>query len=191
MGNRGIYTGVLCHYLLTAKIKPQTEAVYRGLQAVVPETLLNAMKECISAEELDVLVAGSPTIDVEDWQRHTAYEGYTNESVQVRWFWATIRSYSQEDLRKTLVFVTGSESVGPGGFAELPGYNGARSRFTIKQPPVEPGQEQTALPRAQTCFNAILLPGYPSQAVLAAKLRVAIDSPGGLTRAPWRNKSTI
>ena len=37
------------------------------------------MKECISAEELDMLVAGSPTIDVEDWQKNTEYKsGYTS-----------------------------------------------------------------------------------------------------------------
>ena len=114
-----------------------------------------------------------------DWQAHTEYSGgYTAESEPVRWFWATVRAYSQEDLRKTLAFVTGSESVGPGGFAELPGYQGGQRRFGIRPasaPAAAGAAVDNELPRAQTCFNTLMLPAYSSEAGLAAKLRQAIE----------------
>jgi hypothetical protein len=92
-GNREVYKLVLCNYLLTSKIKEQTAAVQRGLAAVIPEPLLGAMHLCISADELDVLIAGQLTIDLDDWQQHAQYkDGYTAESKQVVWFWQIVRS---------------------------------------------------------------------------------------------------
>jgi hypothetical protein len=229
---------VLCHYLLTSKIKEQTAAVQRGLAAVIPEPLLGAMRLCISADELDVFIAGQPTIDLDDWQQHAEYkDGYTAESEQVVWFWQIMRSSlrggcgeggggssssgvgssssssdggsssssgggssssgggsssssgggssssgggvgsgddsSQRVLVQTLEFATGSAAVGPGGFAALQGYNGALHPFTIK---CVASASVEGLPKAQTCFNTLLLPLYTSREVIEAKLRLAVSA---------------
>jgi hypothetical protein len=155
------------------------------------------MRLCISAEELDVLVAGNLTLNIDDWQQHTQYEGgYTAESEQVVWFWELLRSSvsvggvsdgggsgshdhdhangddPQRLLVQTLAFVTGSEAVGPGGFMALQGYNGAPHRFTIK---CDGSASPDGLPKAQTCFNTLLLPLYRSREVLEGKLRLAVS----------------
>ena len=62
--------------------------------------------------------------------------------------------------------------MGPGGFAALQGYNGALHPFTIK---CDASASVEGLPKAQTCFNTLLLPLYTSRKVLEAKLRLAVS----------------
>jgi hypothetical protein len=79
---------------------------------------------------------------------------------------------SQRVLVQALEFATGSAAVGPGGFAALQGYNGALHPFTIK---CDVSASVEGLPKAQTCFNTLLLPPYTSREVLEAKLRLAVS----------------
>jgi ankyrin repeat protein len=184
IGNREEYTAVLCHYLLTSKIQEQTAAVRRGLAVVIPEPLMGAMGLCISAEELDVMVAGNLTLSIDEWQLHTQYKGgYTADSEQVVWFWELLRNSvivdaddPQRLLVQTLAFVTGSEAVGPGGFEALQGYGGGFEdqvhKFTIK---CDVDASLDGLPKSQTCFNTLLLPPYSIREVLERKLSLAVS----------------
>jgi hypothetical protein len=198
VGNRSIYVKLLCHHLLTAKIREQTAAVSRGLAVIIPECMLVAMRACLTPEDLDVMIAGQATIDVDDWQKHTQYEGgyqhqhqhcpsttgaATGEATrvpvppppQVLWFWAFVRGPRCDSAAcaRLLAFVTGSESVGAGGFSALQGYNGSLHKFTIRRDTSAAavnGEGDSRLPRAQTCFNTLILPEYSTAAVLESKL---------------------
>ncbi|KAK6047406.1 HECT-domain protein, partial [Cooperia oncophora] len=80
------------------------------------------------------------------------------------------REIDLEDWRKNTEyrFVTGTSSIPFEGFAMLRGSNGPK-RFTI-----EKWGEESALPRAHTCFNRLDLPSYPTRHILKAKLHTAI-----------------
>lgn len=68
------------------------------------------MGRCLSAEELDVLIAGNVEIDVTDWKLHSLYGGYTVDSPQVQWFWDWVHESDQANLMKLLAFATGKHN---------------------------------------------------------------------------------
>jgi len=172
IGNRGVYLRLLTNHLLTHNIAEQTSAVAKGLQEVIPTQMLKAMSQCLTPEELDVVIAGMARLDLEDWRRYSVYEeGYDAESQQVLWFWEVLGEWEQSELKNLLICVTGSGSVGPAGFAHLQGYSGEEHRFTLRcseAPGV--GGGAWSLPKASTCFNVLILPPYPSKEVLREKL---------------------
>jgi hypothetical protein len=183
--NRPVYIKLLCHYLLTAKIEEQTAAVLRGLDAVIPECILHAMRTCLSGpEEFDIMIAGQPTIDVSDWQANTLYEsGFTVESPQITWLWTFLHKSSQQEMQQILMFVTGTSAVPAGGFAALQGYNGALHKFAVCRmvhsgDELQPNNPDESLPKAQTCFNTLILPAYSCATIFEAKLRLAIHEGG-------------
>ena len=78
-----------------------------GVTAIVPAPLLRVFTE----GELATLLAGSPTIDIADWRRHTEYSGYGVDDLPVQWFWATVEKLSAEERGLLLQFATGSSVV--------------------------------------------------------------------------------
>ena len=169
--NRSEYLQLLCHYLLTSQIERQIEAVMNGLLDVIPEDFLMVLNRCLTPEDLDILIAGQPTLDVDEWRLHTLYEsGYDADSPQILWFWELLSEWSHAELSKLLIFVTGSGSVGPRGFKHLQGYNQREHKFTIRQGSQQGENEAWNLPRVQTCFNVLMLPPYLSKEHLREKL---------------------
>lgn len=65
---------------------------------------------------LDQLLAGEPSIDVEDWRAHTLYKNCSQGDEEVKRFWEVLQSYSQSQLQALLAFVTCSP-VPPAGAA--------------------------------------------------------------------------
>ena len=64
-----------------------------------------------------------------------------------------------------LKFCTGSSHVRPGGFASY------RPTIAIR---IDDSLSKQALPHAHTCFHEIVLPVYPSEAILREKVMLAI-----------------
>ena len=152
-GNRSEYVHMLCHHLLTYKIEAQTAAVMRGLLSIFPTPLhevlvlqcphsattaqdvcLQTMRQCLTAHELDILIAGELSIDIDDWQQFTKYDNYTNESPQVVWFWELLRSWDQDRLSKLLLFVTGAVSCASGNIRNERSPVLAWGRSSIRRP---------------------------------------------------------
>lgn len=136
----------------------------------MPRSLLSLFDEY----ELELLISGIPEIDVEDWQRHCRYSGYSDTAPTVRMFWDVIRSFEQPERALVLQFSTGSSRLPIGGFAHLGGEDGQR-RFTLSM-----DQNESRLPTASTCFNILRLPSYGHHDILREKLLMAIrDAPEG------------
>ncbi|KAM7370209.1 hypothetical protein PAMP_011480 [Pampus punctatissimus] len=95
--------------------------------------------------------------------------GYHDSHIVMRWFWAAVERFNNEQRLRLLQFVTGTSSVPYEGFAALRGSNGLR-RFCI-----EKWGKVTSLPRAHTCFNRLDLPPYPSYTMLYEKLLTAVE----------------
>ncbi|VDM78064.1 unnamed protein product [Strongylus vulgaris] len=122
-----------------------------------------------TVEQVELVLSGSREIDLEDWRKNTEYRGgYFDEHVVIEWFWDRVAQMSNAERLKLLQFVTGTSSIPFEGFAMLRGSNGPK-RFTI-----EKWGEESALPRAHTCFNRLDLPSYPTRHILKAKLHTAI-----------------
>lgn len=77
-------------------------------------------------------------------------------------FWNIVESLSDEQKRKFLLFVTGSDRVPVGGMGDM--------NFKITRGP----NRSDYLPEAHTCFNQLVLPQYSDHYQLKEKLVTAI-----------------
>ena len=100
--------------------------------------------------------------------------------MQVKWFWAYVRTMSVEERAKLLFFCSGSTRPPATGFASLMGFGGQEHRFTVAR---VDGAEVGRLPTAHACFNKLDLPEYATEAVLRAKLQLAITGASGSDEA--------
>ena len=80
--------------------------------------------------ELELLISGLPTIDIEDLRKNTDYVNCTIGSQNIIWFWEVLRAFSEEEKAKFLQFVTGTSKVPLEGFKMLKGMRGI-TKFNI------------------------------------------------------------
>ncbi|BGO89339.1 hypothetical protein NBRC10512_001746 [Rhodotorula toruloides] len=165
--NKHEYIRLLCEHRLKGRVEAQLEALKRGLGEIVPLKELRVFDE----KELELLIGGVETIDVQDWEAHTDYRGYTATDQVVRWFWQAVKSWPAEKRSRLLQFSTGTSRTPPNGFRDLQGSDGPR-RFTIEK---AVGGGKGALPKSHTCFNRIDLPPYESLEILESKLLFALE----------------
>lgn len=83
----------------------------------------------------------------------------------MRWFWAAVEHFNNEQRLRLLQFVTGTSSVPYEGFAALRGSNGLR-RFCI-----EKWGKVTSLPRYVTPFYIKTCSQRPAHTVLFLKVK--------------------
>ncbi|CAI5674022.1 E3 ubiquitin-protein ligase HECW1 isoform X6 [Oreochromis niloticus] len=164
--NKKDYIERMAKWRVERGVVQQTEALVRGFYEVVDSRLVSVF----DARELELVIAGTVEIDLGDWRNNTEYRGgYHDGHIVMRWFWAAVERFNNEQRLRLLQFVTGTSSVPYEGFAALRGSNGLR-RFCI-----EKWGKVTSLPRAHTCFNRLDLPPYPSYTMLYEKLLIAVE----------------
>ncbi|XP_063729996.1 E3 ubiquitin-protein ligase HECW1 isoform X2 [Eleginops maclovinus] len=164
--NKKDYIERMAKWRVERGVVQQTDALVRGFYEVVDSRLVSVF----DARELELVIAGTVEIDLSDWRGNTEYRGgYHDGHIIMRWFWAAVERFNNEQRLRLLQFVTGTSSVPYEGFAALRGSNGLR-RFCI-----EKWGKVTSLPRAHTCFNRLDLPPYPSYTMLYEKLLIAVE----------------
>uniref|UniRef100_A0A8C7GGC6 HECT-type E3 ubiquitin transferase n=1 Tax=Oncorhynchus kisutch TaxID=8019 RepID=A0A8C7GGC6_ONCKI len=164
--NKKEYIERMAKWRVERGVVQQTEALVRGFYEVVDSRLVSVF----DARELELVIAGTAEIDLNDWRTNTEYRGgYHDGHIVMRWFWGAVERFNNEQRLRLLQFVTGTSSVPYEGFAALRGSNGLR-RFCI-----EKWGKVTSLPRAHTCFNRLDLPPYPSYTMLYEKLLIAVE----------------
>uniref|UniRef100_A0A8C5HL28 HECT-type E3 ubiquitin transferase n=1 Tax=Gouania willdenowi TaxID=441366 RepID=A0A8C5HL28_GOUWI len=164
--NKKDYIERMTKWRVERGVVQQTEALVRGFYEVVDSRLVSVF----DARELELVIAGTVEIDLGDWRSNTEYRGgYHDGHIVMRWFWAAVERFNNEQRLRLLQFVTGTSSVPYEGFASLRGSNGLR-RFCI-----EKWGKVMSLPRAHTCFNRLDLPPYPSYTMLYEKLLIAVE----------------
>lgn len=146
--------------------------VRRGLAKVVPAKLL----ALFTGAELEVMVCGTPEVDVELLRRCTEYSGCSPHDQHVEWFWSVLGDFSHEERSAFLRFVWGRARL-PAHEKEFP------QRFKLQSFSVPAASGSAAgrrrgiddfLPVSHTCFFALELPSYTSEVVVRDKLRYAI-----------------
>jgi hypothetical protein len=163
--NKHEYVRLVCEHKLIKGIQEQLKAFLQGFHEVIPEHIVGSL---FDDKELEMLISGLPTIDLEDLRRNTDYVHYTSDSDQIKWFWTALGKFSEDELAWFLQFVTGSTQVPLEGFKGLAGMHGPQ-RFSIHRIRAE-----DRLPTAHTCFNQLDLPDYRDYDTLEAKLKQAV-----------------
>jgi len=166
--NKLEYVNLVTAHRMTNAVKEQISAFVNGFEEVIPRDLISIL----NAAELELLISGTPDIDIEDLRANTDYHGgYGVGSKQIQWFWEVLRELSKENLARLLMFSTGTSKVPLDGFAALQGMQGPQ-KFQIHRVQAE----DSKLPTAHTCFNQLDLPEYSSKVILRERLTFAIEN---------------
>ncbi|CDH93242.1 HECT-type E3 ubiquitin transferase [Caenorhabditis elegans] len=163
--NKDEYVKLVCQMKMTGSIRKQLDAFLTGFYEIIPKDLISMFNE----QELELLISGLPTVDIDDMAANTDYKGFQKTSTHIQWFWRALRSFEKEDKAKFLQFVTGTSKVPLQGFASLEGMNGVQ-KFSIHMD----SRGGDRLPAAHTCFNQLDLPQYESYEKLRQSLLLAI-----------------
>ncbi|XP_071960908.1 E3 ubiquitin-protein ligase HUWE1-like isoform X2 [Antedon mediterranea] len=164
--NKHEYVHLVCQMRMTGAIRKQIDSFLEGFYDIIPKKLIGIFNE----QELELLVSGLPTIDIDDLKSNTEYHKYQANSLQTQWFWRALRSFDQADRAKFLQFVTGTSKVPLQGFATLEGMNGPQ-KFQIHRD----DRSTNRLPVAHTCFNQLDLPAYETYDKLRSMLLLATN----------------
>ncbi|KAL4078441.1 hypothetical protein V8B97DRAFT_1881842 [Scleroderma yunnanense] len=167
--NRREFVQLSAIFRLYSSITEQIENLVAGFYEIIPKDLIVIFNE----QELELLISGTPDIDVDEWRAATEYNGYNSSDPVIVWWWRALKSFNREERAKVLSFATGTSRVPLNGFSELQGVQGVQ-RFSIHRAYGDPDR----LPQAHTCFNQIDLPQYSSYEMLRQQLLLAINEGG-------------
>ncbi|KAH8119411.1 hypothetical protein DFH11DRAFT_1782299 [Phellopilus nigrolimitatus] len=169
MENRQEYVQLSAQYRLHSSIEKQIDNLLSGFYEIIPKDLISIFNE----QEVELLISGTPDIDVDEWRAATDYHGYSSSDPVIVWWWRALKSFNRDERAKVLSFATGTSRVPLGGFGDLQGVQGVQ-RFSIHRAYGNPDR----LPQAHTCFNQIDLPQYSTYEKLRQQLLMAINEGG-------------
>lgn len=159
--NKQHYLNCLAQYKLSNSVKEEVDSFLKGLNVLIPDTLLSIFDE----NELELLMCGTGNYSITDFKAHAVIEGSSYHFFKVLdWFWTVIASFTEEQMARLLQFTTGCSQLPPQGFAEL------NPKFQISFSPT-----YNTLPTAHTCFNQLCLPDYDSIDSFHRSLLLAIN----------------
>lgn len=169
--NKAEYLDLRLRHRMLESIKPMLQEFLRGYYEVLPSDLLSVF----DYQELELLMCGVPELDLDDWKRHTDYQGdYARLGPKhkvIKWFWKFVESMTVEERVRLLQFTTGCSRLPAQGFKALMSNDGNYRRFNI----ASISKEVSIYPRAHTCFNKLDLPVYKSPAELEAYVSVVAN----------------
>ncbi|KAK9992027.1 hypothetical protein SO802_027012 [Lithocarpus litseifolius] len=163
---------LVANHRLNFQIRQQSSHFLRGFQQLIQKDWIDMFNE----HELQLLISGSlESLDVDDLRLHTNYAGgYHKEHYVIEMFWEVLKSFSLENQKKFLKFVTGC-SRGP-----LLGFKYLEPLFCIQRAAGNASEEALdRLPTSATCMNLLKLPPYRSKEQLETKLLYAINADAG------------
>jgi E3 ubiquitin-protein ligase HUWE1 len=164
--NKREFVQLSAQYRLYVSIKDQLEHLLSGFYEIIPKDLIAIVRLSISSnlsefspdprqfneKELELLISGTPDIDVDEWRSATEYNGYTSSDPVIVWWWRALKSFNRDERAKVLSFATGTSRVPLGGFNDLQGVQGTQ-RFSIHRAYGDPDR----LPQAHTCMFLVYL----------------------------------
>jgi E3 ubiquitin-protein ligase HUWE1 len=103
--NKHQFIELYSKWKLYESVKLQLESILTGLYEVIPRPYFSIFDE----NELELLLCGSPFIDLDDWKIFTVYEGgYNKDDEVIQLFWEFVEGLDQLHRSKLLQFVTGT-----------------------------------------------------------------------------------
>ncbi|XP_048867753.1 ubiquitin-protein ligase E3C [Brienomyrus brachyistius] len=166
-GNRIAYIHLVADYRLNKQIRPHCLAFRQGLANVVNLEWLRMFDQ----QEFQVLISGAHIpICLDDLKKFTNYSGgYSATHPVIKIFWEVVESFTDEEKRKLLRFVTSCSRPPLLGFKEL------YPAFCIHNG----GNDLERLPTSSTCMNLLKLPEFCDPQQMRNKLLYAIESSAG------------
>lgn len=164
--NKHEYIYLRLRHIMLDSFAEQLQHLMAGVFEVIPQELILVF----DYQELELVLCGVPSIDVDDWKAHTQVSDELPEEV-LAWFWEIVDAFSDEERARLLQFTTGSSRVPVQGFKALTSYDGRICHFTLKAVPFP----ENAYPRAHTCFNRIDLPVYKTKKEMEEVLSLVIN----------------
>jgi len=172
--NREEFISGYLRVLYRSTIHDQRQAILDGFFDMVPESVL--IDGLLSPSDINALLEGSDTVDVDDMKLHTIVTGavYHQESDVIVWFWEIVELMTQKELRLLLKYITGDSGVPLGGFKRMK----QPIRITNAIMPTGAVADER-LPSSRACFNRLELPTYSNLEVMRMKLLKAIYAGAG------------
>lgn len=159
--NKALYAATLRSWLSHDRYEPALGYCMKGFQRVLP----NCLFEEFSLPEIQLLLCGQPSVDIEELSKYCTFGGLHSESPIVQWLWNVLRAFTTTEMQQFLSFVTGCKNVP---------ITGLSPPLLLTAMYVEGDNVDGALPKAHTCFNQLVLPNYSSEAVVEERLRFAL-----------------
>ena len=78
--NKREYVKLVCQEKMIGSIRQQIDSFLEGFYEIIPKRFISIFDE----QELELLIAGLPTIDIEELRAHTEYHKYDVNSMQVK-----------------------------------------------------------------------------------------------------------
>ena len=147
-------------WLTDKSIRPQFEAFHKGFLTCLDATALSMF----TPEALREVMEGHRNIDIDELERTATYDDYEKTSDYIRQFWQVVRSFSPDQHRQLLEFVTASDRVPVNGLESI--------QFIVQKN----GDDDTRLPSSSTCYGRLLLPQYSNRDILVEKLTKALEN---------------
>ncbi|EFO64775.1 Ubiquitin-protein ligase E3A [Giardia lamblia P15] len=117
-----------------------------------------------TASDLNLALTGETDLNFSLLEPFTSYENpYSSSHPNIKNFWKIVAELTQEQQRRLLRFITGSDRVPAGGVQNI----GLKI--------IPNGDDDSRLPGAHTCFNILCLPSYSSKETLMNRLLCAIE----------------
>jgi E3 ubiquitin-protein ligase HERC1 len=127
-------------------------------------------------EEVELLVAGQPACPIEEMKKHIVVP----DNSLGKMLWRVLESFTTDERMMFIKFGCGRMSLPAPGLTWS-----SHLKVHFAALPSTPGGDQL-LPMAGTCSWTIIIPAYPTEEMMAARLRVAITWGGEIDtdRAP-------
>jgi ubiquitin-protein ligase E3 C len=168
----------MAHHLLHRQIKRQSAAFVRGFRSLIaPESL-----RVFAPAELRLLISGAGGgLNVADLAACTVYSGgYSPEHPTIKMLWRILETFSRDEQRAFLRFVTACPNTPLLGFKQLaPSFCVHRAGMGSGSDAPETSADTNRLPTAATCMNMLKLPPYADLQHAREKLLIAINSESG------------
>ncbi|KAF4027980.1 HECT domain-containing protein [Phytophthora infestans] len=147
---------------------------YKKIRDGFNDTIVRSDLKLFRPEELQRLVRGEQTIDLQSLKRIVVYSrGALPSRGVVQRFWEVAEGFDQEYRSKLLTFWSGSPLPPIFGFDST--YRSMNADIACWYIDVDTRMQPSFCPMANTCDRRLILPDYPSSAMLREKLLVALD----------------
>ncbi|XP_034481052.1 probable E3 ubiquitin-protein ligase HERC4 isoform X2 [Drosophila innubila] len=163
--NRQEFVDLYVDFIFNQSVELHYRAFHKGFMRVCSGRVLKIFQP----EELMAVVVGNEEYDWQALEDNCDYkEGYTSGDETVKWFWEVFHDLSEDDKKKFLLYLTGSDRIPIQGMKAI--------KIII-----QPTQNERFLPVAHTCFNLLDLPRYKTKERLKFKLLQAIQQTQGFS----------
>lgn len=152
------YISGYVHFLLHTSVDANLRAFLHGFHALTPPSLLSYL----SPFALKLLAEGNNLPTPDQLRAVTRYEDYDPADAVIRHFWTEVATFTEDEMRRLLEFVTATDRLPVNGWETL--------EFKIQKH----GGGDDVLISSSTCFGILFMPEYSSRAVLGERVRVAL-----------------